>query len=292
MAGQGEDKPSLEATAAAVAGISLDACRACGYTIRGLSIDSACPECGTAIGSSRASLTLAGADPAWLKRLVRGLSVGSAFSLIMPIFLLRLTRAEAGLPAGSEWMWPLFGIGMAASVLYATQGMLGITARDPRETERESRCSARIVARAAFLASLGVQIASVLASHAPAGSLIAAADSAATRKLPFVFLTIAVVACARRLRWLAHRIPDGKAVALLRSAEIWTAWSWTLAIVLLAIPDAMTLPRGVERVVRISALLSFVPVGFSLLRISAASHAFVKAMAPIRDLPSLRKARS
>lgn len=291
MAGEGEVQSSSEETAA-VAGISLDACRACGYTIRGLSIESACPECGTAIGSSRASLTLAGADPAWLKRLVKGLSFGGAFALINPIFLLRLVRADAGLPAGSEWMWPLLGIGMSVSVMFATRGMLDITARDPRETERESPHSDRIVARVAYLASLGVQVASVLASYAPAGSLIAATDSPAMRKLTFVFLTIAVVACARRLRWLAQRIPDEKAVALLRSAEGWTAWSWTLAIVLLVIPDVMTLPRGVERVVRISGLLSFVPVAFSLLRISAASHTFVKAMEPIRDLPSLRKARS
>jgi hypothetical protein len=51
---------------------ALTLCRACGYDLVGLSVESLCPECGTPIARSIRSDALINSAPAWLKTLSRG----------------------------------------------------------------------------------------------------------------------------------------------------------------------------------------------------------------------------
>lgn len=49
-------------------------CRHCGYNLRGLTTDRACPECGTAVGRSLLGDQLRFSDPAWVRTLAKGMT--------------------------------------------------------------------------------------------------------------------------------------------------------------------------------------------------------------------------
>jgi hypothetical protein len=63
-------------------------CRRCGYNLRGLGRDQACPECGTGIAWSIRGDLLRFADPPWLRRVARGVlllevTLGALFGVTM-----------------------------------------------------------------------------------------------------------------------------------------------------------------------------------------------------------------
>lgn len=49
------------------------ACRGCGYNLRGLTVEAACPECSASAGLSVRGDLLRFSDPAWVERLGRGM---------------------------------------------------------------------------------------------------------------------------------------------------------------------------------------------------------------------------
>jgi hypothetical protein len=49
-------------------------CRHCGYNLRGLTTDRACPECGTAVGRTLLGDQLRFSDPAWVRTLAKGMT--------------------------------------------------------------------------------------------------------------------------------------------------------------------------------------------------------------------------
>ena len=47
-------------------------CRGCGYNLRGVAVEGACPECGAAVLDSLRTHALEASDPRWLNRLAIG----------------------------------------------------------------------------------------------------------------------------------------------------------------------------------------------------------------------------
>ncbi len=64
-------------------------CVTCGYNLRGLTIEKACPECGTAAGRSVMGDQLEYADPQWVGRLAMGMNLiigGIAVAVVFTLF--------------------------------------------------------------------------------------------------------------------------------------------------------------------------------------------------------------
>jgi hypothetical protein len=93
----------------------LGRCIVCGYDLRGLNEDAACPECGRSAIESRQAATLRTADPKWLSRLALGATLtavpivlGAAVSAILlyDSLPLRVVRSLPYLPT-RLWYRPL-----------------------------------------------------------------------------------------------------------------------------------------------------------------------------------------
>ncbi|MHC5002761.1 MAG: hypothetical protein ACYTJ0_06525, partial [Planctomycetota bacterium] len=104
-------------------------CTRCGYLLRGLREDAACPECGQAIAESLAGAWLAVADPHWRRRVAIALLAAAVLSLVL--LLLQ--------PPLVMWIWRLSGWSwmnltyqtMAAAQLLAPACLLVAAAREP-----------------------------------------------------------------------------------------------------------------------------------------------------------------
>jgi hypothetical protein len=271
-----------------VDGIALDACRGCGHSIRGLSTTSSCPECGTRVRDSSASLALSAADPEWLRRINRGLGLGSVMNLVLPLFALRALRADGGLPIGTDWSRIPIALALAATFPLCIRNALDLTARDPRETDREPLLSPRSVFQVAFGLSLGLQVAAVAASYADPTTIAARADEPIFRTVAMLLLVVAILACFRRLRWLALRVPDVDAAHRMRLAARWVGWSWSLLISFYMLPQLVMLTTPLRLATRSLTALSAIAVVISLFRIGAATRAFTAAMQPLMRSPAAK----
>lgn len=75
-------------------------CRHCGYNLRGLTEDRACPECGTAVGRSLLGDQLRFSDPDWVNTLARG-AIWILWSALLGI-LLGIAGGVIGVMAGTN----------------------------------------------------------------------------------------------------------------------------------------------------------------------------------------------
>jgi hypothetical protein len=141
-------------------------CIACGYDLRGLAEDGACPECGTSVARSRMGDRLAGADPGWLKRIALGqtmVSVGlsaclcSIVLVLIAVVLMAILRATIT-PAPIVVTLALVPAAIAfyGGLLACAIGAFPVTSLDPRSTLTEATLSPRRVARWAMVALLTV----------------------------------------------------------------------------------------------------------------------------------------
>ncbi len=74
-------------------------CARCGYNLRGLTLESLCPECGTAIARSVHGNLLRYADPAWVDKLRLG-TVVKLWNLLLGVVLVIAAGIAAGLAVG------------------------------------------------------------------------------------------------------------------------------------------------------------------------------------------------
>ncbi|NNF42216.1 MAG: hypothetical protein HKN62_04060, partial [Phycisphaerales bacterium] len=149
-------------------------CRGCGYNLRGLTVEQACPECAAPVEQSVRGDLLRFCDPAWVARLGRGIwwiMGGEIAQLVLGFGLaIWLTAAMVPGPGGTPptggaifGLRHAIGSGLAMLVAIATAyGAWLFTTRDPADAEREPLLSTRRVARIGLMAK-------VIA--APAGTL-------------------------------------------------------------------------------------------------------------------------
>ena len=207
-------------------------CITCGYDLRGLEIDSSCPECGAAIELSMRGDRLSLSDPAWIAKLAKGQSL---LVLGLKIFLLAicfgiismilvfvgllvwgLSSNSASGPTVPSWLFNVIftitGIGVFLGIIFTTIGCALVTTQDPRDSLSETSLSNRKVARIALFAMYASVVGYALLSSV--FDLLFPSSNASRIFAYLLFLTIAIfitVSLVATLRWLASlavRIPD------------------------------------------------------------------------------------
>lgn len=154
-------------------------CVSCGYNVRGLPADGACPECGTPIPASLHGRLLRYASPGYLAMLHRGAvvvetAIAAQAVMVMAAVFLPWFTSRAGAPA---WLKAVAiaadGVTTALSVL----GLIGwwmLSSRDPGEGPEAPGRITRIVLRWAVAAQLAAAL----------GSLVVGAVLSGTRVTP------------------------------------------------------------------------------------------------------------
>jgi hypothetical protein len=137
--------------------IAVDlACSACGYNLRGLTLDRRCPECGTAIARSAFGNELRFSDPGWVEKLRRGASLLRWYIVITILTGLAAGGAAAGVlgarGAGSAAAF-LLPIGLMVQFLGAAGAFL-VTTQEPRVALAEDPVTLRKVVRFCALATI------------------------------------------------------------------------------------------------------------------------------------------
>lgn len=168
-------------------------CRRCGYNLRGLEIETVCPECRTAVGWSVKGDLLKYANPNWVETLARGTDwlVGA---VVLMVFQYCMPFGGAGI----EWLLSI------ATVAVAGFGVFMLTLPE-RSGDFDATWSRPRLARVAISVAL-------LCALIPSGML----DNVGLR-IPFAVWLLSGIAgvtafafVALHLRDLARRIPDPK----------------------------------------------------------------------------------
>ena len=141
-------------------------CIRCGYNLRGLSANSVCPECGTAVGRSFQGDLLRFAPPEWVEKLARGVRWALAGAIIAI-----LGTGVSSVCAYAVGHHEFIQLVMQVSGIIGVIGYWMATTRDPGRLEREPLITARKLIRATIVTSYlwgfvmaGIKIASSPAS--------------------------------------------------------------------------------------------------------------------------------
>ena len=126
------------------------ACRRCGYNLRGLREQMACPECGTAVGLSTRGDFLRYADPKWVETIARGVS------LMLWGILAAIVAQCAGGGLGAATGAPIVGnvVGLLGGLI-SIIGVWLLTERDPGHLGEDRFARARRVTRFALVCGFG-----------------------------------------------------------------------------------------------------------------------------------------
>ncbi len=183
-------------------------CRRCGYNLRGLNQEAACPECATAIGRSIHGDLLRFCDPAWVDRLAKGSRwIISGFLVSLALALARLGIVFAS--AGGNLPVPLLVAGAslvsAAVGLVIVIGIWWLTTPDPGEIEAEPSLAARALARWCVMPQIIVWPLRMIGKGGMLPPLLIVLKTVAT--VVGVVVLVGQVAGLVYLRQLALRIP-------------------------------------------------------------------------------------
>jgi hypothetical protein len=232
-------------------------CITCGYQLTGLKKDGPCPECGTPIENSLGGERLAGAEPKWLRRVVRGqmlLDIGIKVSVSCFLLLVILPLALAFMAmAGNRtfltvlaWSTAIMALLGLAGQVTAAVGAFMVTVRDPRLSLIEPAVCARTITRWGMLAM------PLLFVAAQTSELLLPIEVAELAKLAFLVmlfgsLTVTLSALLRHLARLAERVPDqplrSTSLALARNLQ----WLLPVTVLLMIVPSivrAVIAPSG------------------------------------------------
>lgn len=211
---------------------TLNFCRHCGYDIRALADDAACPECATPVARSRASALLGNADPDWVRAIARGartLFIGSRLLLwTFRVFAIGVLLVLAI----SRWVMPptllipmlVFTSAMLGlAILLCVTGGTAVATPDPRLSHLPPRIDARIVLRSACVACFVVLSLYAAMTLTPLGAV------ASPMQRPLLALAagacvVVALALLRVLGSLAERVPAPRLAARARSVERWSRW--------------------------------------------------------------------
>jgi hypothetical protein len=130
------------------------ACRRCAYNLRGLREDGRCPECGTPVGLSLRGFMLCYADPDWVDKIVRGLT------LILWMILASIVVGVCARLIGVDE--PLAKILELCVNVISLYGAWLMTAPDPSGIGEDPNLTARKVVRVGLLAGLSLNALGIL----------------------------------------------------------------------------------------------------------------------------------
>lgn len=192
-------------------------CVSCGYDLRTLSVDGACPECGRPVRDTTSGDLLSAADPAWLGRLVLGqrlIALGSQMLMwsIVGLLLIGIALLLAGLLGAVPRAPWTDGVAILAQLVWsvAVLGGLGLclvgalvtTTPEPREIAMEGASSTHRVRARMYGVATGVVL---------VAAMVLAWQAEVFRSLSIVALVLGALAVRNGLRYLAglaRRIPD------------------------------------------------------------------------------------
>ena len=183
-------------------------CLACGYNLRGLSSDWRCPECGTAIGRSLHGNLLRFAQPQYVRKLARGVT------LILWGILVSILVAIAG------FMWRVQAAPQVmANLMALLGGLVGlvgtwmVTAPDPGRLDEAWEFNARRLIRLTLLIGLGTHVVNALGAAFVRSSPASAGAGIPLSVLAFLLGVVSLVGQVAQFvyfRKLALRIPDDR----------------------------------------------------------------------------------
>ncbi len=176
-------------------------CRKCGYALKGLDPDSACPECGTAIGWSLVGDMLRYSDPEWLMKLYRGIKYLVTYLIIS--VLAGFLSGMLGVLAWDYVQHAAVSINLFIIFLYIVAVWM-ITSPEAAKIEHEDQWSARRVTRfgTILLSVLGVIEMTGIEAVVIIYTLVVVVKAVAT--------VVVMIAMFRYFKSLSLRIPDDK----------------------------------------------------------------------------------
>jgi len=205
-------------------------CRKCGYNLRGLSENTRCPECGVPVGLSLWGDLLRFADPDWVRRVARGLTI---MLWMIPLGIL------AGLVAAVLSVWsPVFiNVVMLAAGIISFYGAWLMTEPDPSRVGEDANITARKVVRFSLVVGLLSQPVQMVQELAIASELVLLALGALAIAAALIGL-VGEFAKFIYYERLARRIPDDK----LASRARFLRWGWTVGLLFMtAVSGAVAL---------------------------------------------------
>jgi hypothetical protein len=187
-------------------------CVRCGYNLRGLSPDGACPECGAPIDQSLRGDLLEFSSPEYLASLHRGVVVVLAAiiaQILLGFAIFGVTVAGAGASVTA-----LFSLAATAAAIALVVGWWWFSAPDPGMLGSDKGDRPRQIVRITLIASVvatllqtgaGISATSTAVPAGPTGALVAVAGI-----LAFLAGIIGYFAQVLYVRWLARRLPNPK----------------------------------------------------------------------------------
>lgn len=210
-------EPVDSAGAAAPLGEDIP-CRRCSYNLRGLRPDGLCPECGTPVGLSTRLPLLCYADPDWLRKVVRGLTI---ILWMILVSILATVLAVVLQQVGLREFGQILALAAGVASLY---GVWLMTTPDPSGIGEDPNITARKVVRLAVATGLLSQILTqVMESLAATGAVlwllwgligVCSLVGLVGEFAKFIFY-----------EQLARRIPDRALAARARFLK----WAWTVS---------------------------------------------------------------
>lgn len=199
-------------------------CLNCGYDLRGLAREGACPECGAAVADSLRGNLLRYASAEYLKTLHTGVFLVQASIIVQIVGTLGMVVVVAATVGAGAMVATLaehaITLLLSAAALMSVAGWWMFSSPNPAETGEDRGVTARQVVRATVvisaLGTIANQVAGVV--YVPAPGAVGAGGAmpsdlvgmaiAATGVISTIAWAVWFFAAMRYLRWLAPRLPD------------------------------------------------------------------------------------
>jgi hypothetical protein len=193
-------------------------CIRCGYNLRGLHVDSVCPECGTSVSQSLHGPYLRNADPNWVRTLAGGMpwiATGVTLTILITCLVTYSALQRYRNPGRFD---PFEELLHSVPRILILVGLWKVTVPDPREDQSDVGYSTRSLVRITAVADLALTPAAWIAISISQALIIV-----------FVIIGLVIVvteyfAFFTHVRRLALRIPD-------RRLAFWTRIiMWGIAV--------------------------------------------------------------